>query len=127
MYIRIVRHKSAKKTYRHVQIAESYRDPDKANSPRTRILYNLGSLEELGEEQIMRLAAGLMKAIGKELSLPELKQAKDFGHVYAVQAVWEKLGLSGALDQAVILGKSTTDFCAMVQWLVFNRLCDDVG
>ena len=124
MYIRIARHTSAKKTYRHVQIAESFRDPDKGNSPRTRILHHLGTIEDLGEEQIMRLAAGLMKAIGKELSLPELIQAKDFGHIYAVQAVWDKLGLSGALEQAGISGKTQTDFCAMVRWLVFNRLCE---
>jgi len=124
MFIRIAQHKSAKKTYRHIQIAESYRDPEKGNSPRTRILYNLGALEELGEEQVMRLAAGLMKAIGKELSFPELKEAKDFGHVYAVQAVWNKLGLSSALDRAGISGKTNTDFCAMVRWLVFNRLCE---
>jgi len=124
MFIRIVQHKSAKKTYRHVQIAESYRDPDKGNSPRTRILYNLGAMEELGEEQIMRLAAGLMKAIGRELSLPELKNAKDFGHVYTVQAVWDKLGLSKALERAGISGTSNTDFCAMVRWMVLNRLCE---
>ena len=124
MFIRIAQHKSAKKTYRHIQIAESYRDPDKGNSPRTRILYNLGTLEELGEEQVMRLAAGLMKAIGRELNLPELRKAKDFGHVYAVQAVWDKLGLTKALDRAGISGKNNTDFCAMVRWLVFNRLCE---
>ena len=124
MFIRIVQHKSEKKTYRHAQIVESYRDPSKGNSPRTRILYNLGAVEELGEEQIIRLAAGLMKAIGMELRLPELKNAKDFGHVYAVQAVWDKLGLSKALDRAGISGKANTDFCAMVQWLVFNRLCE---
>jgi len=124
MFIRIVQHKSAKKTYRHLQIAESYRDPDKENSPRTRILHKLGTLEDLGEEQIVRLAEGLMKAIGKELDRPELKNAKDFGHVYAVQSVWNKLGLSKALVRAGILGEANTDFCLMVRWLVYNRLCD---
>ena len=124
MFIRVVQHKSAKKTYRHLQIAESYRDPDKANAPRTRILYKLGALEELGEEQIVRLAEGLLKAIGKELDKQELKNAKDFGHVYAVQAVWNKLGLSKALARAGISGEANTDFCRMVRWLVLNRLCD---
>ena len=124
MYIRIVPHKSAKKTYRHVQIAESYRDPDKGNSPRTRILFNLGNIEEIGEEQVMQLAAGLLKAIGKELTLPELGQAKDFGHVYAAQAVWDKLDFGTALERAGISGKANTDFCATVKWLVFNRLCE---
>ena len=124
MFIRIVQHKSAKKTYRHIQIAESYRDPDKGNSPRTRILHKLGALEDLGDEQIMRLAEGLMRAIGKELDRPELKNAKDFGQVYAVQAVWNKLGLSKALERAGISGEANTDFCVMVRWLVFNRLCD---
>ena len=98
--------------------------PTRAILPEPRILYNLGALEDLGEEQVMRLAAGLMKAIGKQLSFPELKQAKDFGHVYAVQAVWDKLGLSRALERAGISEKANTDFCAMVRWLVFNRLCE---
>ena len=124
MFIRIVPHKSAKKTYRHIQLVESYRDPQKGKSPRTRILYKLGALEDLGEEQILRLAEGLMKAIGKELDSPELKQAKDFGNVYALQAVWNKLGLSNALKRAGISGDTNTDFCVMVRWLVFNRLCD---
>ena len=124
MFIRIVQHKSEKKTYRHIQIAESFRDPEKGKSPRTRILYNLGALEDIGEEQVMRLASGLMKAIGMELSLPELNMAKDFGHVYAVQAIWNKLGLSKALERAGISGKTNTDFCTSVRWLVFNRLCE---
>jgi len=124
MFIRIAQHKSAKKTYRHIQIAESYRDPDKGNAPRTRILYKLGALEDLGEEQVLRLAEGLMKAIGKELERPELKKARDFGQVYAVQAVWDKLGLSKAFERAGIWGDTNTDFCLMVRWLVFNRLCD---
>jgi len=124
MFIRIVQHKSAKKNYRHIQIAESFRDPDKGNAPRTRILYKLGALEDLGEEQIMRLAEGLMKAIGKELDRTELKNAKDFGHVYAVRAAWNTLGLSKALERAGISGDANTDFCLMVRWLVFNRLCD---
>ena len=104
MFIRIAQHKSAKKTYRHIQIAESYRDPDKGNAPRTRIPYKLGALEDLGKEQVLRLAEGLMKAIGRELGRPELKKAKDFGQVYAVQAVWNKLGLSKALEQACLPG-----------------------
>ena len=124
MFIRIVPHKSEKKTYRHVQIVESYRDPAKGNSPRIRILYKLGALEDLGEEQIVRLAASLLKAIGKEMSCPELKQAKDFGHVYAAREIWENLGLGKALERAGIARKTSTDFCAMVQWLIVNRLCE---
>lgn len=124
MFIRIAKHSSSKKNYSHIQIAESYRDPEKGNSPRTKILYNLGSIEELGEEQVIRLAAGLMKAVGRDLGLPELKNAKDFGHVYAMQSLWNKLGLGKALEKAGLAGKSSIDFCAMVQWLVINRLCD---
>jgi hypothetical protein len=65
MFIRIAKQKRKHKTYRHLQIAESYRDPEKDNSPRTRILAHLGTVEGLGEEQIEKLIAGLQRAIGK--------------------------------------------------------------
>ena len=36
--------------YRSLQIAESFRDPDKGGAPYTRILAHLGTRENLGEK-----------------------------------------------------------------------------
>ncbi|MDR2800942.1 MAG: hypothetical protein LBB52_06720, partial [Desulfovibrio sp.] len=73
MFCRVVKHKTHNKTYKHLQIVESYRDPAKGNSPRIRILYNLGAIEDLGLAQVERLAASLMKAVGMDVvALPEM-------------------------------------------------------
>lgn len=125
MFIRIAKQKRKNKLYRHLQIAESYRDPEKGNAPRTRILAHLGTIEGLGEEQIEKLIAGLQRAIGKTPdSRPQLLFARDYGHVHAVGGVWDQLGLSTALEDAGIRGGSSFDAAKLVRMLVVNRICD---
>jgi transposase len=124
MFIRIAKQKRGNKIYQHLQIAESFRDPEKGNSPRTRILAHLGTVEALGKEQIEKLIAGLQKTIGQNFSPPELLGAKDFGNIYAVSAVWDKLGLSDMLIQAGISGRIPVTVCDLIRLLVCNRLCD---
>jgi transposase len=127
MFIRIAKQKRGGKLYRHLQIAESFRDPSKNNEPRTRILAHLGTVEGLGVEQIEKLIAGLQRAIGKEpeaSSPPQLLFAQDYGHVHAVGGVWDLLGLSAALEQAGIKGDATFDAASLIRMLVVNRICD---
>lgn len=124
MFIRIAKQKRGDKTYRHLQIAESFRDPAKGKAPRTRIIAQLGTVEGLGEEQIEKLIAGLQRAIGQEAAPPELLFARDFGHVHAVGCVWDALDLSGILDQCQISGRSSSLVADLVRMLVVNRICD---
>jgi transposase len=124
MFIRIAKQKRGDKVYRHLQIAESFRDPDKGMAPRTRILAHLGTVEGLGEEQIEKLIAGLQRAIGREEAAPELLFARDFGHVHAVGSVWDSLGLSAVLDRCGITGRSSAAVSSLIRLLVVNRLCD---
>jgi transposase len=125
MFIRIARQKRGTKVYRHLQIAESYRDPAKKNAPRTRILAHLGTVEGLGEDQIDKLIAGLQRAIGREpASSPELLFAHDYGHIHAVGGAWDLLGLSKALDSAGIRGDASFDPSVLVRMLVVNRICE---
>lgn len=127
MFIRIAKQKRGDKVYRHLQIAESFRDPAKGKAPRTRILAQLGTVEGLGEEQIEKLIAGLQRAIGQEATstvAPELLLARDFGHIHAVGGVWDALGLSAVLDQCRIAGRSSSAVSALVRLLVVNRICD---
>jgi hypothetical protein len=65
MFIRVAKQKRGAKVYRHLQIAESLRDPDKGMAPRA-ILAHLGTVEGPGEEQIEKLIVGLQRAIGRE-------------------------------------------------------------
>jgi transposase len=124
MFIRIAKQKRGDKIYRHLQIAESFRDPEKGKAPRTRILAHLGTVEGLGEEQIEKLIVGLQRAIGREEAAPELLFARDFGHVHAVGSVWDDLGLSAVLDRCGIAGRSSAAVSSLIKLLVVNRICD---
>ena len=127
MYIRIARQRQGSREYRSLQIAESYRDPDKGGAPRTRILAHLGTLENLGEKQIEKLIAGLHRALGRypsEGRIGELLSARDFGHVYAVCETWNRLGLSPLLDRLGIAGEASFPASDLVRLMVVNRVCD---
>jgi transposase len=131
MFIRIAKQTRKNKTYRHLQVAESYRDPAKGNSPRTRIIAHLGTIEGLGEEQIEKLISGLQRAIGKapigqphSTAQPQLLFARDHGHVHAVGGVWDRMGLSRALVDAGVRGGSSLDAASLIRLLVVNRICD---
>lgn len=127
MFIRIARQRQGKKQYRSLQIAESFRDPDKGGSPRTRILAHLGTLENLGEKQIEKLIAGLQRALGREVTeekIGELLSAKDFGHVYAVCETWNRLGLGATLNRLGIAGEASFPAADLVRLMVVNRVCD---
>lgn len=125
MFIRIAKQKRGNKLYRHLQIAESFRDPAKGNAPRTRILAHLGTVEGLGEEQIEKLIAGLQRAIGvTPESLPHLLSARDYGHIHAVGGAWDQLDLSTVLNDAGVRGDASFDAAALIRMLVVNRICD---
>ncbi len=127
MFIRIARQRQGNREYRSLQIAESYRDPDKGGAPRTRILAHLGTLENLGEKQIEKLIAGLYRALGREASeeqIGELLSARDFGHIYAVCETWNRLGLSAVLDRLGISGEASFPASDLVRLMVVNRVCD---
>lgn len=124
MFIRIAKQKRGDKVYRHLQIAESFRDPDKGKAPRTRILAHLGTVEGLGEEQIEKLISGLQRAIGRQAAELELLFARDYGHIHAVGGAWDALGLSAVLVRCGITGRSVADVASLIRLLVINRLCD---
>jgi hypothetical protein len=127
MFIRIARQRRGDKEYKSLQIAESFRDPEKDGAPRTRVLAHLGTLESLGEKQIEKLIAGLQRVIGKEVSeeaIGELLLAKDFGHVYAVCETWNRLGLSDVLNRLDLAGEAAFPAVDLIRLMVVNRVCD---
>ena len=128
MFIRVAKQKRGDKVYRHLQVAESYRDPNKGGSPRTRIIAHLGTVEGLGTDQIERLIAGLQNAIGKPAAVKEavceVVLASDFGHVFACSQIWDTLGFSRALARAGLNGDTTFNPAELVKLLVVNRICD---
>ena len=141
MFVRLHRQKQRGKVYTSVQVCESYRDPAKGNAPRNRVVVNLGPLDKLGPDTLDNLSEGFARASGecsgrkkkKRVSrghsartgaAPDALAAWDFGHVYAVDGVWEKLGLTGALQDAGIDGRSAFGAAELIRLLVVNRLCE---
>lgn len=135
MFVRLHRQKQRGKTYTSVQICESYRDPKKGNSPRNRVLLNLGPAEKLGIETLRKLADGFARAAGvnatedaSESTISTmLSSGRDFGHVHAVGAVWDRLGLSKVLDSAGIQGDCDFPVVETIRLLAVNRLCEPMS
>jgi transposase len=84
-------------------------------------------MENLGEKQIEKLIAGLQRALGREPSedsIGEIISAKDFGHVYAVCEMWNRLGLGNTLERLGIAGEASFPASDLVRLMVVNRICD---
>ena len=116
------------KIYTSVQVCESYRDPAKGNSPRSRVLINLGPQDKIGVEALRSLANGFARAAGvpaiAEDPTGSLITAPGFGHVHAVGGVWDLLGLSRVLDRAGVNGEATFSPAELIRMLVVNRICE---
>lgn len=126
MFIRLHKQKQGNKTYTSVLLCESYRDPEKGGAPRNRVLINLGSLDKLGLDTAKKLGQGFLRLAGvdERAFVAEAVCAPDFGHVFAVSHVWDKLGLSDALNRAGLNGDATFEVAALIKLLVVNRICD---
>lgn len=127
MFIRLHKQKQGNKTYTSVLLCESYRDPEKGGAPRNRVLINLGSLDKLGVDTVKKLGQGFLRLAGvdeRAVVVPEAVCAPDFGHVFAASHIWDKLGLSDALNRAGLNGDATFEVAALIKLLVVNRICD---
>ena len=130
MFVYSHRQKQRGRTYTSILLCESFRDPKCGGKPRRRVIANLGPLDKVGEETLKSLGEGFYRLAGvpEPKTVPEahaaLVSAGDFGHVYAVSHVWERLGLTTALDQAGIAGSASFPASELVRLLVVNRVCD---
>jgi hypothetical protein len=127
MFVRLHRQRHAGREYTSVHLCESYRDPGKGGKPRNRVVYNLGPLDKLGMDTVLKLASGFRKIAGGEttngtvISFPE---GEDFGHVYALDRTWKNIGFSEALLEAGIAGDAEYPVTELVRLMVINRICD---
>src|SRR3990170_3332952 len=127
MFVRLHRQRHEGREYTSVHLCESYRDPGKGGKPRNRVVYNLGPLDKLGMETVLKLASGFRKIAGGEttdgtvISFPE---GEDFGHIYALDRTWKSIGFSEALLEAGIAGDAEYPVTELVRLMVINRICD---
>ena len=121
MYARIT--KTGGRQY--LQLVESFRND--SGKVRTRVVANLGRLDQITPEQLDPLINGLNRAVGRaENTASEIVQEPGlgFGDVFALHELWRDLGFDKALTRALRSGRRKTDVEALVRAMVFNRLCD---
>lgn len=127
MYARVVTSRQADKTYRSVQIVESFRDPDKGGKPRTRVLLHLGNVEELSGEKVDTLIDGLLRAVGRPVVKGEDVEVPftlDFGDIWALVGIWKELRIGTILKEKARGSEREFDLEAHIRVMVLNRLCD---
>lgn len=121
MYTRITRTGGRQ----YLQLVESFRND--SGKVRTRVVANLGRLDQITPEQLDPLINGLNRAVGRaENTASEIVQEPGlgFGDVFALHELWKDLGFDTALTRALRSGRRKTDVEALVRAMVFNRLCD---
>ena len=121
MYTRIT--KSGGRQY--LQLVESFRND--SGKVRTRVVANLGRLDQITPERIDPLINGLNRAVGRaENTASEVVQEAglSFGDVFALHELWRDLGIDTALRRALRSSRREFDAEALIRVMVFNRLCD---
>jgi len=121
MYARITKTGGRK----YLQLVESFRND--SGKVRTRVVANLGRLDQITPDKLDPLINGLNRAVGRaENTASEIVQEPGlgFGDVFALHELWRDLGFDKALTRALRSGRRKTDVEALVRAMVFNRLCD---
>ena len=130
MFMRISR--SGGRSY--LQLVESFREDGKVKQ---RLIASLGRLDEA---KVKALIADLERTIGRKPGAPDeavpslsaraktvpvsFACARAFGDLYALQCLWQELGLGAALKRCLRSSHRQFDAEALVRTMVFNRLSD---
>ncbi|MBK5927135.1 IS1634 family transposase [Rhodobaculum claviforme] len=121
MYTRITRTGGRQ----YLQLVESFRND--AGKVRTRVVANLGRLDQITPERLDPLINGLNRAVGRAANTASeviQEPGRSFGDVFALHEIWRDLGIDTALTRALRSSRREIDAEALVRAMVFNRLCD---
>lgn len=125
MYLRIVELIKGKTCYRYLKLVDSIRVKGK---PVQKTLLNFGNVVNWPEEKIKELMDRLTRFYG--LSSPpgpvdlDFEQALEFGAGYALDVLWNQLGLSETLRAHGERYAYEIDIVPPVKAMVFNRLLE---
>ena len=109
----------------YLQLVESFRND--SGKVRTRVVANLGRLDQITPAQLDPLINGLNRAVGRaENTASKVIQEPGlgFGDVFALHELWRDLGIDTALKRAMRSSRRDIDAEALTRAMVFNRLCD---
>ena len=112
----------------YLQLVESFRENGKV---RQRMVASLGRLDEV---KVKALISDLERSIGVKpvalepsvtAALPiSFAPARAYGDLYALQCLWQELGLGTALKHSLRSSRRQFDAEALIRTMVFNRLAD---
>ena len=102
MFIKL--NKSGGRVY--AQLAEAFRDAD--GKPRNRVVATLGRVDR-DDSSIESVLAGLMRATGRQgqdsaTPAVQFDSSRDFGDLWALQALWEQIGFEKWLGKTEQVG-----------------------
>ena len=112
----------------YLQLVESFRENGKVKQ---RMVASLGRLDEV---KVKALISDLERSIGIKPAAPEqsvtatlpisFASARAYGDLYALQCLWQELGLGAALNRSLRSSRRQFDAEALIRTMVFNRLAD---
>jgi hypothetical protein len=109
----------------YLQLVESFRND--SGKVRTRVVANLGRLDQITPAQLDPLINGLNRAVGRAENTAAAvihEPGLGFGDVFALHELWRDLGIDTALKRAMRSSRQDIDAEALIRAMVFNRLCD---
>ena len=124
----------------YYQLAHNFRHPD-TNKPVAQIIHNFGRADQLDRQSLVRLCHSIARVCGIDLpeslataaSTPEVSRlpsdmklirTRELGSVWAIEALWERLGLGPTLRQALAQQKGRVPYERALLAMTANRLCE---
>jgi len=127
MFVKATRVTSGGRQLTYLQLVESYRDGGRV---RQRVIAKLGREDELDRDAIERLVRSLAKyadvdvGAGNVLDEVELLPGLAFGHVHALQHVWNELSLGDIVRDLAAGRRFQFDVVNVIKAIVFQRVLD---
>ena len=129
MYLRETRQKRADGSLvTHLQLAESVWNPHTKRSE-VRIVYNCGRADDpQSAERLRQLARSILKRCAPEEIVAQAPQwrlvdAWPYGALYALEAIWHRLGIGEVIAQALAYRKVDFAVERALFAMVANRAC----
>jgi len=131
MYVRTISRKNKNgSTTTYVQLAHNVRD-SQTGQPRADVLYTFGRADALDVDAIRRLTKSLSRFLtpAETLQIQGTTDGKaplrflksvPMGGAYLLRALWEQLGIPGALSQCM----KDRSFTSPVEWAVFAMVAN---
>jgi transposase len=135
MYLRTIqRHNKDGSTVRYVQLAHNHR---KGTNTQAEVLVQLGREDHLDMDGLRRLVGSISRYLDGHGALPagphaddqvlQVESSRTLGAVWLLDALWQRLGVAGALAKLLGTRRFGTDVERVLFALVCNRAVDPMS